>query len=515
MSGLHNTDFGLLGGTKSLVLLLIPVILVVVRFASRRATVYDAFPRMKDHALRSIFWPSHVQQLVLKGYHSITKTTGRPFTVRWWAKDFLILPPEALQALRDADWVHLSFFRTISDAFFLHTSVGDLYDSDKSVQVVRKGLNPRLPQLTPVLEEEIRYALEAELGGKRGQQTKTARDLFTAIVHRSACRILVGDELCHDEAFIRESSGFVLSIFITALAIVKLPLGPLRDWLSYPISSWHRKKLEKCTNMLLPILDKRIAERDDRNKPKHSKQDSIEWFLMLSEPTRIDKKRLADELMHNLWAGTSAPGGLVTEIIFQLLLQPEYVQPILTEAIEALGDEGRWTEKALSRLSLLDSFIRETNRLNPTGSITCSRTVLERPFVFPDGLTLPVGTRFGFPTEAMQNDADNSFNGFRFVKTGSVAESTEETGALGASTTVSPSNLAFGYGTHACPGRFFAIRMVKMVVITLLLNYGIEWDGRVSRRPEPVWIEGQYIPNGSQKIKITKRLIPLNRDTKA
>lgn len=73
--------------------------------------------------------------------------------------------------------------------------------------------------------------------------------------------------------------------------------------------------------------------------------------------------------------------------------------------------------------------------------VTCSRTVLERPIVFPDGLTLPVGTRFGFPTEAMQNDADGSFEGFRFAKFQSFGEESEAS-ASAASTTVSPSNLA-------------------------------------------------------------------------
>ncbi|KAI1823899.1 cytochrome P450 [Xylaria intraflava] len=472
--------------------------------------IYDAFPRISENLLRTSFWPSHVQNLVERGYREITKSTGLPFTVRWWAKDFLILPPEALHALRDADWTHLSFYRTISDAFFLHTSVGNLYDSDRSVQLVRKGLNPRLPQLTSILEKEIQNSLKLELGENPQRKSVAARDFFTAVVHRSASRILIGEELCRDEQFIRESTSFVMSIFITALAIVKLPLGPFRDWLAHPISIWHRHKLTQCTKMLLPVLEKRIEEFNHSKEPREAKLDAIEWLLMLSPPGDIDKHLLATELMHNLWAGTSAPGGLVTEIIFQQLLEPQYKDPLINEAIEALGSDGRWTEKALGRLPLLDSFIREINRLNPTGSITCSRTVIGRPFVFPDGLTLPVGTRFGFPTEAMQNDAEGTFDGFRFVKKGLLAEADDELRAAVASTTVSANNLAFGYGTHACPGRFFAIRLVKMVVLTLLLNYEIEWDGHVSCRPKPTWIEGQYIPNGSQRVKITKRAMPLS-----
>lgn len=80
---------------------------------------------------------------------------------------------------------------------------------------------------------------------------------------------------------------------------------------------------------------------------------------------------------------------------------------------------------------------------DPLPKVTCSRTVLERPYVFPDGLTLPVGTRFGFPTMAMQNDADLSFKGFRFAKgEATTPEHEENNGAWGGATTMSTTNLA-------------------------------------------------------------------------
>lgn len=59
--------------------------------------------------------------------------------------------------------------------------------------------------------------------------------------------------------------------------------------------------------------------------------------------------------------------------------------------------------------------------MTDTKQVTCSRTVIGRPFTFSDGLTLPTGTRLGFPIKAMQCDADSfvrplEFDGFRFVK---------------------------------------------------------------------------------------------------
>lgn len=197
---------------------------------------------------------------------------------------------------------------------------------------------------------------------------RNARSLFTAIIHRSASRIFIGEELCRNEKFVRISSDFVMSIFMTGLIIVRLPLGPFREWLAYPLAAWHRRKLAQSTNMLIPVLQKRIGERAN-HKRSQDRLDAIEWSLgLLPKGDEVDIKRLADELMHNLWAGTSAPGGLVTEIMFQILLEPKYQEPLRKEAIEALGPNGRWTEKALSSFPLLDSFIREINRCYPTGA---------------------------------------------------------------------------------------------------------------------------------------------------
>jgi cytochrome P450 len=39
---------------------------------------------------------------------------------------------------------------------------------------------------------------------------------------------------------------------------------------------------------------------------------------------------------------------------------------------------------------------------------------------------------------------------------------------------VGTTSLTFGYGRHACPGRFFAVNEIKMVMATALLHYDIK-----------------------------------------
>ncbi|MCJ1380205.1 hypothetical protein MMC17_003308 [Xylographa soralifera] len=334
---------------------------------------------------------------------------------------------------------------------------------------------------------------------------------FGAVAHRTASRVLIGEELCRDERFTRLSISFIQSIFLTALIIVKLPLGPLRGLLAWPLSLLHKWKLRRCSAMLLPIVKRRMEDRAASGEDGAPRLDAIEWTLAVSKQGSRNNtpEFVTKELLHGLWAGSSAPGGLMTEMVYQLLLEPQYLDPLRTEASNALQAYG-WSEKTLDSLYLQDSFIREVNRLFPTGSITCSRTVLDRPFQFHDGLTLPVGARFGFPIKALQSDPDNfnkplNFDGFRFARASPIENDVVENNRKWGASSIGTTNLAFGYGNHVCPGRFYAVREVKMVFTKLIMEYDVKWDKPVSTRPPAVHVEGQFIPNMQQKICLRRR----------
>ena len=48
--------------------------------------------------------------------------------------------------------------------------------------------------------------------------------------------------------------------------------------------------------------------------------------------------------------------------------------------------------------------------------------------------------------------------------------------------TVTPNFMAFGYGRHACPGRFFAANEIKLLLARLLVEYDMKMpDGKTER----------------------------------
>lgn len=65
--------------------------------------------------------------------------------------------------------------------------------------------------------------------------------------------------------------------------------------------------------------------------------------------------------------------------------------------------------------------------------------------------------------------------------------------------------VSFGYGNHACPGRFYAVREVKLIFARLILGYDLKWDNPPRDRPPPFLVEGQFLPNMKQKVLLRRR----------
>ncbi len=188
-------------------------------------------------------------------------------------------------------------------------------------------------------------------------------------MHRTTSRILIGEKLCRNEEYISKSMAFANSIFINGVTLALFPMGPFRRQLSWLGSFRHRRDLERTLKLILPVVQQRIDEKKALGKRITPNTDAIDWTIELSEPypKENNPRTIALQVLHNLWAGSTAPGGLVTQMLFQMLMDPEYLEPLRTESETAISEFG-WTEKALHHMPLLDSFMRETNRLYLAGS---------------------------------------------------------------------------------------------------------------------------------------------------
>jgi len=126
-------------------------------------------------------------------------------------------------------------------------------------------------------------------------------------------------------------------------------------------SVWHCNR--RARDIIAPILADRVVREKSRDHKKPL--DSVEWFR---DDTNDPKDKndpelhaLAQLLIGALSVNTTTQ--LITNSIFNLATQPEYV-PILRQEIDDTLREagGKWTMESMAQLQKLDSFIKETLR---------------------------------------------------------------------------------------------------------------------------------------------------------
>lgn len=101
------------------------------------------------------------------------------------------------------------------------------------------------------------------------------------------------------------------------------------------------------------------------------------------------------------------------------------------------------------------------------------------------------------------------FNGFRFDEIAAKEAAQTEKGNKAepsvAYAAAHPSSMAFGYGRHACPGRFFASAEIKAIMVYLLTHYDFRFPDGQTERPPSLIFETQNLPNSTGRIMFKRR----------
>jgi cytochrome P450 len=122
---------------------------------------------------------------------------------------------------------------------------------------------------------------------------------------------------------------------------------------------------------------------------------------------------------------------------------------------------------------------------------------------------VPVGTQFGFPLGPIRLDAakftdPEKFDGFRYYKK-RVAEDLIGNSAKYMATTPSEEHLGFGHGVQACPGRFFAINEIKLILVYFLLNFDFKQPERQQKSRLHFPFEEYLVLNPTLKLMMRKK----------
>lgn len=102
------------------------------------------------------------------------------------------------------------------------------------------------------------------------------------------------------------------------------------------------------------------------------------------------------------------------------------------------------------------------------------RRLAEENIKLSDGTLIPKGSVISVSSDTMWDPSiypnPEVYDPYRFLKLRETPGN-ENTAQL---VSVTPEHMAFGYGKHACPGRFFASNEVKVALCHILMKYDLK-----------------------------------------
>ena len=348
-------------------------------------------------------------------------------------------------------------------------------------------------------------------------------------IARLSGRAFVGTSVNRKEEWMDTSINFAIHVF---MAVVKLQFIPA--WLR-PIGQFFvsdlrsiRQDIARARDMLQPIMEERLRDMDI---PGYEKPDDlIQWLLdTLPLSERHDFQAQTELQLVLSAASIHTTNNLLADCMFDLATYPDVQQELRAEALEVLRNEEAWARKdSMARLKKMDSFIKEVQRCS--GNISTSILVfvppypkplltltagfirkVMQPIVLSDGTLLPTGTKILAPQAGYSHDENyypeaNTFDALRFFR---LRKRSQEDSHRWQFTTIGDTNMNFGAGRHACPGRFFAGNEIKMMLSYYLINFDMKLkDGE--ERPKPMMIMMSKTPNPDGEVLFRRRTLADN-----
>ncbi|CVL03089.1 related to cytochrome P450 monooxygenase [Fusarium proliferatum] len=453
------------------------IVLVVLRFWSAsgapkvKILLQDEIKSARQRALEYCFNPRAV---MARGY---AKFKNEVFGLDTQDGVKLVIPPSFLDELKSHP--ALSFKVSIdNDMQIEYTHFGG--PAEYVIHAIKANLTGSLSAFTPLLHRMVQKNMPKIIGKYKDWTPVKVHDRVLRLIATNNARVFQGTAASLDEEWLEASTGYVLACFDCIRA--------LKQW--HP---WLRPLVYRFIPERSAIKDqwtkgrKRVmASMRERQEKGGNLEDPL---TMLDHLSNGRNEHIADDvelqLLHQMTliaVGTVTTFSSTTQAIYDLVAHPEYV-PILREEVESVprDQNGNFTRDSTVAMDKLDSFLKESQRFNSPDLTTFQRAAIA-DMTLPDGTFVPKGTKLEINTCSIHKDHElyenpEEFDGLRFHKWRK-APGKEKKYMYSSSGT---DDLSWGFGRHACPGRYLSAINIKLIMAELLMNYDIKLPDGVSR----------------------------------
>lgn len=312
----------------------------------------------------------------------VIQDKDQKYNVQTLLPDRVVLPPKFLPELRMQAGHKLNASEALVATTLGHHNGVDIILKDRqSNDVCRVQLTKSLQSIVPSIAHELDLVLREKLNkcSTTDYQSYNARDLVFALNLRTTSLSFAGSSLCHDPEWNRIITEYQDAVAGIAICLIPFPeiLRPLVKPL-LPATKNMRRIHESVRRCLFQSEKMQSKNSDEATVLKHyittsketntavMQEDIVAKFLVLSSaavrnPMTIERIYLINVLL-KLHTMTSA----TLHALFDLCTMPQYIEDLRSEAVEALEQtNGGWQLSTTKSMKLMDSFLKESQRLNP------------------------------------------------------------------------------------------------------------------------------------------------------
>ncbi|KAE8353591.1 cytochrome P450 [Aspergillus coremiiformis] len=371
-------------------------------------------------------------------------------------------------------------------------------------EVINKKLIQSLGQLTIHLSRETAAVLTDKLPKSDEWRPCTLVQHIPYMVARVSSLVFLGENICRDETWLNVSVNYAIDAFHAA--------RNLREWpaIIRPLVHWFMPSLQKlryhkrvAAEIVQQEINKRSRIAEGKLPEKNPPRTHADFLDCCRE---VAAGRPFNEAVAQIGLSVAAihtTSSMLTNVMYDLTAYPEYIQPLRDEIKAIVEEDGVLKKSSLTKMKLMDSIMKEAQRINPL-SLTALSRIATKAIVLSDGTRIPKGASVTVSAHMRQDESiypnAKVFDGFRFYNKRQEPGSEHRYQFV----TTSEEHLAFGHGMHACPGRFFAANEIKIFLIHLLMKYDWKFAEHVDR-PKSILLGTEIICDPTVKLLYKSR----------
>lgn len=437
----------------------------------------------------------------------------------------VILPPSEVSWFHNQPEENLSAHVHQLNAFQLNYTVTDprlVAETNPIHQIlINTKLTRETNSLLPALADEIASAVD-EIWGFDDDNYKEIclMDEMPDVVGRIVNRAFVGPKCCKNKTLVNSAVTFSRGLGFTSVLLrcTFLPLRPiLGAFLTVPqkLATWRFfRELRPEVHRRLSLIKADPKAQDDLSRDH---KDFLQWTINAAledgDPYMLKPETIMGRVLLLNFVAIHTTSFAIAHVIMDLAANAvEIIDELRDEIVDGLEKHGNdWSKATLLDMPKLDSVFRESQRMNSIVTIASPKPVCNKAGVTtPSGVHLAYGSYVAILSYPILNDPNiypepEKFEPFRFAKAREEAGEIMDKARQGW-TSVTRTYTAFGTGLHACPGRFFAANLLKVMLSYLILHYDLE---KLPSRPKNSTFSVSMFPPLRATVRFKRRKTPV------